>query len=102
MEAKKSLSYLRAKKKVETLKGFYGHLMVYIIINGAIILVSANFFGSGKTDFFQWEIYITAFFWGIGLLSHAIYVFFVFYVKNNILKRWEERKIKQFLEEDEF
>lgn len=100
MEVKRSLAYLRAKKKVETLKGFYGHVMVYLIVNLAIILVSANVFGSGKADFSHWEIYITAFFWGIGLLSHALYVFFVFYMKNNFLKRWEEKKIRQFLDED--
>jgi|SRR5690554_177900 len=100
MEAKRSLAYLRAKRKVETLKGFYGHLLVYIIINAAIALVSANFFGRGKADFSNWEIYITAFFWGIGLLSHAIYVFFFLNFKNNFLKRWEEKKIKQFLDED--
>lgn len=102
METKKSLNYLRAKKKVETLKGFYSHLTAYIIVNTGIILVSANVFGEGETDFSRWEIYFTAFFWGIGLVSHAIYVFFVLYVKNNFLKRWEEKKIKQFLEEDRF
>ena len=26
-------SYLRAKKRVEKLKGFYSHLMVFIIVN---------------------------------------------------------------------
>ena len=40
METKKSLTYLRAKKKVEMLKGFYSHLAVYIIVNVVIILVS--------------------------------------------------------------
>ncbi len=100
METKKSLSYLRAKKKVETLKGFYGHLTVYILINTAMILVQANVFNSEKVDFTGLGIYVTAFFWGIGLVSHALYVFFVLNVRNNFLKRWEEKKIKQFLEED--
>lgn len=102
MEPKKNIAYLRAKKKVEALKSFYSHLAVYVIINSAIILVSANILGSGKIDFSQWEIYITAFFWGIGLVSHAIYVFFVLHFKNNFLKQWEERKIKQFLDEERF
>lgn len=100
MEPKKSLKYLRAKKKVETLKGFYGHLAVYLIINTGIILVLANVFGKGETDFSRLTIYIPSGFWGIGLISHAIYVFFALYVKNNFIKRWEEKKIKQFLEED--
>ena len=100
METKRSTAYLRAKKKVETLKGFYSHLAAYIIINTGIILVSANVFGKGETDFSSWEIYVTAIFWGIGLVSHAIYVFFVLYFKNNFLKRWEENKIRQFLDEE--
>lgn len=100
MEIRKSLNYLRAEKKVETLKGFYGHLTAYIIVNIGIILVSANVFGKGEIDFSGWGTYATALFWGIGLISHAIYVFFEIHVKNNFLKRWEEKKIKQFLEED--
>lgn len=102
MEPRRNIAYLKAKKKVEMLKGFYSHLLVYILINLAIILVSANVFGNGKIDFSQWEIYVTAFFWGIGLISHGIYVFFVLHFKNNFLKRWEEKKIKQFLEEERF
>ena len=102
METKKSLNYLRAKKKVETLKGFYSHLAAYIIINTSIILVLANVFGKGETDFSDWGIYFTSFFWGFGLVSHGIYVLFVFYFRNNLLKRWEEKKIKKFLEEDRY
>ncbi len=100
METKRSLAYLKAKKKVETLKGFYSHLAVFITVNTIIILISANVFGSGTTNFGNWGNYATLFFWGIGLVSHALYVFFVLNVKSNFLKRWEEKKIKQFLEED--
>ena len=102
METKKSLNYLKAKKKVEILKHFYSHLVVFLVINTGIILISANVFGKGKTDFSDWSIYVTAFFWGIGLISHAIYVLFELYVNDNFLKRWEEKKIKQFLEEDQY
>lgn len=101
METKRSLAYLRAKKKVETLKGFYSHLVVYILVNTALILVSANVFNDKVIDFSHWSIYLTAFFWGIGLVSHAIYVFFVMKVNNNFLKRWEAKKIKEILEEDQ-
>lgn len=100
MEPNKKLAYLRAKKKVETLKGFYSHLAAYIIVNTVLILISAGVFSSGKADFSDWGNYATAFFWGIGLVCHAIYVFFVFNVKSNVLKSWEEKKIQQFLEED--
>ena len=42
MEPKKSLKYLRAKKKIEALKGLYGHVTVYILLNGIMILYNAN------------------------------------------------------------
>ncbi|WP_347372719.1 2TM domain-containing protein [Aequorivita sp. Q41] len=101
MDTKKSLAYLRAKKKVETLKSFYSHLVVYLLINTAIILVSANVFNDKALHFSRWSMYITAMFWGIGLASHALYVLFVMNFKNNIFKNWEEKKLKQFLEEDQ-
>lgn len=100
LETKKRLAYLRAKKKVEILKGFYSHFVVFIIVNISIILVSANVFNDKPIDFSEWSNYVTAFFWGIGLVSHGIYVFFVLNVENHFLKRWEEMKIKKFLEED--
>ncbi|SRX54994.1 2TM domain-containing protein [Aequorivita sp. CIP111184] len=100
MEAKSSIAYLRAKKKVETLKGFYSHFTVYILVNTGIILVSANVFNDKPIDFADWGNYVTAFFWGFGIVFHALYVFYVMNIENNIFKRWEEKKIKQFLEED--
>ena len=100
METKKNLAYLRAKKKVETLKGFYNHLIAYVLINIVIILINANVFNNKPIDFTQWTNYLTAFFWGFGLLYHAIHVFFLINFKNNFLKRWEEKKMKEFLEND--
>ncbi len=100
METKKSLTYLRAKKKVETLKGFYEHLTAYVAVNAVIILTLSNVFSSREINFADFGNYGLAFFWGFGLVSHAIYVFFVLNVQNNFLKRWEEKKINQFLEDD--
>lgn len=102
METKKSLSYLRAKKKVETLKHFYSHLAVFIIINTGIILILGNAFGKGDFNLSNWGIYITAFMWGIGLVCHAIFVVFELYFKNGFLRRWEDRKIQQILEDEDF
>ncbi len=101
METKRSLAYLRAKKKVETLKGFYSHLAVYLIVNIGIILLSANVFNGQEIDFGDLGIYATAFLWGFGIVAHAIYVFYVMNMENNIFRRWEERKIKEFLDREE-
>lgn len=99
-EKKKRLAYLRAKRKVEILKGFYSHLVVYVLVNAVIIMISANVFNEKEIDFTHWGNYVSAFFWGIGLFFHALYVLYELKINNTFLKRWEERKIKQFLEED--
>lgn len=100
MESENSLSYHNAKKKVDALKDFYEHLASFILINAAIILVSANVFGKGETNFSDWKNYTVLFFWGIGLVFHALYVLYMIYFKYNFFDRWEEKKIKEFLEKD--
>lgn len=85
-------SYERAKRRVEELKGFYGHLISYIIVN--VFLAIINFL---TTPGFWWFLFI-AFFWGIGLVAHGSSVF----MKRGLFsKEWEERKIKEFMEKEE-
>lgn len=86
----------RAKKQVKRIKGFYTHLLVYVVIN-AIILV-ANFsrtgFGEGT---FHWENFSTLIFWGIALLIHAASVF----MPNIIFgTEWEDRMIKKYMDKE--
>lgn len=98
METKKSLAYLKAKRKIEVLKGFYGHLTVYIIINSILILFNSNVFSKGTIDFSDWGNYFTAIMWGIGLFFHFLYVLVYFNFNSNFIKRWEDRKIQEFLD----
>lgn len=85
--------YEQAKKRVKSLKGFYTHLIVYVIINIMIIIANSQY----KTleTFFTFSTFSTAFFWGIGLFIHAFNVFGY----NLILgKNWEERKMQELIE----
>ncbi|HJH27774.1 MAG TPA: histidine kinase [Methanophagales archaeon] len=81
--------YKRAKARVEELREFYEHLIVYVIVN--IMLVAINLVTSPDTLWFYW---ITAF-WGIGLIWHAIRVF------GKFGKEWEEKKIEEIMEKEE-
>lgn len=99
MEAVKINSYKRAKMKVEALKNFYTHFAVYVLFNSVYILIGADVFTSKPFDFSNWGLYVPGFFWGIGLISHGLYVLWEFRY-SSILKKWEERKIRQILEED--
>ncbi|MBT8274273.1 MAG: 2TM domain-containing protein, partial [Bacteroidia bacterium] len=59
-------AYLRAKKKLDKLVGFYWHLAVYVIINlFLIILIGVNM--DEGDEFWDFGTFATALFWGIGL-----------------------------------
>lgn len=86
--------YLKAKKRVEKIKGFYIHLLVYVFVNIFLTLVIFKNINSGD---FHISMLSTAFFWGIGLAFHAYGVF----GKNWFFTQdWEDRKIKEFMEKD--
>lgn len=101
METKKSLKYLRAKKKVEALKGMYGHIGVYVVLNTFMILFNANVFNSKPIDFSGFGTYFTAIMWGIGLFFHIVYVVSIFYFNSNFIKKWEEQKIEEIINKQE-
>ncbi|MCZ8196604.1 MAG: 2TM domain-containing protein [Flavobacterium sp.] len=96
MTSQEQIQYENALKRVKKVKGFYTHLIVYVVINIMIIIV--NIQNLDKEDsYFQIENFFTAFFWGIGLLSHALSVF----GPNLFLgKDWEDKKIKELMEKE--
>ena len=88
--------YIRAKKKVKAIKGFYVHLTVYILVNAFLIL--ARVFSRDAWDIFgQWQTYNTAIFWGIGIAFHAFNVFGMYFILGS---DWEEKKIKEMMDKD--
>ena len=104
----KSNRYNRAKKKVDDIKGFYNHLTVYILVNVVLLVINTPlviFFSdlsSERTpeeflDWLDWNIILTPVVWGIGLFIHYIAVFGV---TPRFVKKWEKRKIEQYLNED--
>ena len=78
-----------AKKRVEEIKGFYFHHISYIIVNAVLVVI--NLLMSPEYLWFIWPIIG----WGVALLIHAFTVF------GNVMgKSWEERKIKDIMEND--
>ena len=88
-------AYLRAKKKLDKLVGFYWHLAVYVVVNTFLIILIGINQEEGK--FLSFGTFATAIFWGIGLAFHFLAVFGpdFFFGKN-----WEDRKIKEFMDRD--
>ncbi len=95
-------SYLKAQKRVKEIKGFYWHLFWYLFIN--IVWLAIIIYFNAEESFFQFGFWgmgygliANASLWGIGLFFH----WFVVYGRHlTFSKRWEERKIKQFMEEE--
>ena len=88
------IKYQQALKRVKRIKGFYMHLMVYIIINIGLLIVNNN---NSTENFWRWQTFSTVLFWGIGLLAHGMSVFMPALLMG---KDWEERKIKELMEKE--
>ncbi len=84
--------YDRAKKRVELLRGFYVHAMVFVIVN--IGLAAYNI---ATTPDRLWFI-LTVAGWGIGLVAHGAYVM----GSGRFLgAAWQERRIREEMEHEE-
>jgi hypothetical protein len=83
--------YKKASKKVEEIKGFYSHLIAYIFIIVLITIVNLKY-----SPGYYWFFY-PMIGWGIGLFFHGVGVFGSDYILG---RNWEERKMKQFIEEE--
>ena len=91
MEFKEEDKYLRAKRRMEELKGFYWHLFTFLLV--LPILGVVNYL----TTSYPWIIF-PVMGWGIGLTIH----WFVTFKRGSILgKNWEQRKIQEFMQEEE-
>ncbi|MGV6846664.1 MAG: 2TM domain-containing protein [Lutibacter sp.] len=88
--------YIRAQKKVKSIKGFYVHATVFILVN-LFILVSRALSSGGWEVFWQWQSYSTLLFWGIGLAFHGFNVFGMDLILG---KNWEQRKIKEIMDKE--
>ncbi|MBL7128957.1 MAG: 2TM domain-containing protein [Ignavibacteria bacterium] len=81
----------RAKNKVQELKGFYSHLLTYLVVN--VVMIIINLVTNPHHLWFYW---VTVF-WGIGLIFHAFSIF----GKRRILgDDWEEKKVKEYMDKD--
>ncbi|MGJ8734669.1 MAG: 2TM domain-containing protein [Cellulophaga sp.] len=84
--------YQRAKERVEKIKGFTYNLVSYCFV--IPFLIWLNY----QTTDFPWSVF-PAFGWGLGLAAHGMEAFGY----NPLFGRnWENRKIKEYMEDDKF
>ena len=75
-------------KEVRKLRGFYLHLMKYVIVNLGLLVINLIF--SPHTLWFYWVMLG----WGLGLLSHAFRVFRPAWMLG---ADWEKREVEKRL-----
>lgn len=86
----------RAQLKVKRLKGFYTHLIVYVLVNTFLIIIkivgTMNYGEYFMGPFWDISTIAPPFLWGIGLAIHGFNVF-------GLGRGWEERQIKKYMAE---
>ena len=93
----KEEAYLRAKKKVEKITGFYWHLAAYVAVNIFLIILIGSNRDEGES-FWSFGTFATPFFWGIGLFFHFMGVFGPDFIFG---KSWEDKKIQEFMDREQ-
>ena len=84
--------YQKAKERVEAVKGFYGNLISFCIVIPLLAFLNL------KTTSFPWIIF-PVLGWGFGLLTHGMEAFGY----NPIWgKRWEEKKLRELMDKEDF
>ena len=91
MNTQDEIKYQEALKRVKKIKGFYIHAIVYICVNLFIIVSNSIESSQGFADA---DGYMTALFWGFGLLAHGISVFAPSFILG---RNWEEKKIQEYM-----
>jgi hypothetical protein len=77
----------RAQRRVATLKGFYVHLLAFVSVVVALLVLDAV---TGAGWWVQWVF----FGWGIGVAAHAIATF---WRTPQFVAQWEKRKLRQMI-----
>jgi hypothetical protein len=93
--------YILAKKRVEKVRKFYKHLAVYVVVNiflTAIFIVGdlndGDTFNEAVFNYHNYKIWL---YWGLGVVYQALNVLGINLIFN---KSWEERKIKEYMNEN--
>lgn len=84
-------SYFKAQKKIEEIKGFYGNLSSYIVVNIGLAILNLT-----TSPEHLWFLY-PALGWGIGVVMHGLKTFDYMPFLD---KDWEERKVKEIMEKE--
>ena len=84
--------YQKARRRVEEIRGFYIHLVVYVLVNAFLFLLNITM--SPDVLWFYWPLLG----WGIAIVVHAISVFGGF--DRPFGADWEAKKVREIMEKE--
>jgi hypothetical protein len=84
---KETMAYRKASRRVKELKEFYGNLTSFCLV--IPFLAALNLLTAPGYLWFLWPMLG----WGIGVAFHAVNVF-------GLGRSWEERKIKELMDQE--
>lgn len=93
----------RARKRVKEIKGFYDHVKIFIVVNAFFYLLKSGWLNTFMPEgvelipvYFNW-VNVNLLVWLSILAVHAVYI-----TRHRwaFLKKWEERKIKEFMDKE--
>lgn len=101
-EYNREQQYIIARKKVERIGKFYKHLSIYIAVNIFLSVIfifndirGGDTFEEAVFDYHNYKIWI---YWGLGVVFQALNTFGLPFLLG---KNWEQRKLQQYLKEEE-
>lgn len=84
----------RARKRAKELRGFYSHLITFVLVCTLLVIIDLVNSSSTEPEFLglTWA-YWPILGWGAAVVIHAVTTFFGF-------SRWEERKAQELYEKE--
>ena len=77
----------QARRRVEALKAFYTHLIVFALVLAGLTIINVV---TGGPWWVQWVLLG----WGVGIIAHALTVFGQ---TSRAVAEWEQRKLREFM-----
>jgi 2TM domain len=99
----KNIARETAKKRVQELKGYYRHIFIFVIVNGILYLLKTGVLTSLLPEAFPKESYYydwinaNVIIWALILVVHTL---ILFRDKFTFVKKWEQRQIQKYMDED--
>lgn len=81
----------RAKRHVKSVRDFFYHLMTYVFVNALLVILDRRgVTGEQAVVGLDWAYWVILF-WGLGVIGHAVSVFFGEHRVRKLYERGRER-----------